>query len=87
MVLLFFGQDRSNDAQVHVEQVRSYAIDDNAHSLGYLTVFRLNFEAFRALEIFQKTGAARQMIGAEAYSGDSRIDKEPDCPRDLRFQW
>jgi len=69
MALLFFGQDRFDDGHAHLERAKSYAVNDPcllacaSQAQAYVLVIQHRFEeakpeALRALDVFEKLGAA-----------------------------
>ena len=77
LALLFSGEGRFDDAQDHIEGAKPHAAD-NAYDMGHVVLLQARIwyrqrrleeaasEALRALEIFEKVGAAKELGRCEA---------------------
>jgi len=86
---LFLDEGRFDDAQAHVEQARSHAVD-HAYYLGCAMVLQARVwhgqrrveearsEALRAMDVFEKLGAAKKIEGCRKLLRD--IQQELDGP-------
>ena len=91
---LFSVQDRFNQAHAHVEQVKSYAVN-NAHNLGHAMRLQAGFwyqqhrleeaksEALRASHVYEKLGATKGLERCRALLRDIQ-QKETEQPSCLR---
>ena len=81
LAVLFFEECRFNDAQVHVERAKSYTVN-NAHLLAHALQLQAwvwckqrlfeeaKSEASRALDLFEKLGAARDAMDTRRLLGE-----------------
>ena len=89
LAVLYLNEDEFDDAHAHIEQAKSHTVD-NAYSLGRAALLQAEIwykqdrledarsEAFCALEIFRKFGAAADLDNCERLLRD--IEESRDTP-------
>ena len=95
MAIVFFDENRFDDANSHVERAKSHAIND-AHSLGCAILLQAGiwyeecrfeeakFEALRAAEVLETVGAALQLEYCREFLYDiDQAIRENVAPRSL----
>ena len=97
LALLFRGEKEFEDAHAHIEQAKLHAVD-NAYHLGRALLLQAQIhrqqsmlkdaasEALRALEIFEKLGAAEEQEDCRSILQDSEQQRNA-CPPPVVSSW